>query len=76
MRAAWTAAELLSGYEREIESLDLIPGETGEFEFAIDGELAYSKKATGEFPDLKVLKQAVVDAIDARAAASASQASA
>ena len=55
-----------SGYEQEIESFDLIPGGTGEFEFVIDGELVYSKKATGEFPDLKVLQQAVVEAIDTR----------
>jgi selT/selW/selH-like putative selenoprotein len=67
--SVWAAAELLTGYERDIESFDLLPGTTGEFEFAINGELAYSKKATGEFPDLKVLKQAVVEAIDARAGA-------
>ena len=68
---AWTAAELLTSYESDTASLELIPGGAGEFELVIDGTLAYSKKATGEYPELNVLKQAVVAAIEARAATAA-----
>ena len=68
-RAVWTAAELLSGFQEYIESFDLEMGGGGDFELSIDGELAYSKRATGEYPELKVLKQAVADAVDARAEA-------
>jgi predicted Rdx family selenoprotein len=35
----------------------------------VDGRLAYSKRATGQYPELKELKQAVTDAIGARVSA-------
>ena len=66
-RAAWTAAEILSEYQHDVESFELQMGGGGDFEFAIDGRSIYSKRETGEYPDVKVLKQGVVDAIEARA---------
>ena len=51
--------------------MELVPGASGEFELTIDGATAYSKKATGQYPELNELKQAVVQAIDARATAAA-----
>ena len=66
-RAVWTAAEILGGYHEEIEHFDIEMGGGGDFEFSIDGKLVYSKRETGEYPDMKTLKQAVVEAIDARA---------
>ncbi len=71
MRAAWTAAELLTSYQGDTASFELIPGGAGEFELTIDGHSAYSKKATGRYPELNELKQTVVQAIEARAAAPA-----
>lgn len=68
-RATWTAAEILSEYQHDIESFELEMGSGGDFEFTLDGQLIYSKQATGEYPDIKILKQAVVDAIEARATA-------
>ena len=44
MRAA---AELLKEHEFEIESLQIIPSRGGAFELTVDGELLYSKRATG-----------------------------
>ena len=70
-RAVWTAAEILSNYQEDIESFELETGSGGDFEFSIDGELAYSKRETGEYPDVKALKQAIVDALEARATVSA-----
>jgi selenoprotein W-related protein len=66
-RATWTAAEILSGYQHDIESFTFEMGSGGDFEFSIDDDLIYSKRSTGEYPDVKALKQAVVDAIEARA---------
>ena len=63
-RAVWTAAEILADYQERIASFDLEPGSGGEFEFTIDGALAYSKRETKAFPELEVLKKAVVDALD------------
>ena len=42
-------------------------GGGGDFELIIDDRLVYSKRATGEYPDIRALKQAVADAIDAQA---------
>jgi selenoprotein W-related protein len=65
-RAVWTAAEILSEYQHDVEAFDLVMGSGGDFEFSIDDELIYSKRETGEYPDIKVLKQGVVDALEAR----------
>ena len=66
-RAVWTAAEILTEYQHDVESFELEMGSGGDFEFTLDGELIYSKQASGEYPDMKILKQAVVNAIEARA---------
>ena len=56
----------MTEYQEEIESFDLEPGSGGEFEFSIDGDLAYSKKETGQYPELAELKRAVVAAMESR----------
>lgn len=66
-RAVWTAAELLAAYQEDIERFDLEMGSGGDFELSIDDQLVYSKQQTGQYPELKTLKQAVVDALEARA---------
>ena len=68
-RATWTMAGILSEYQHDIGSFELEMGSGGDFEFTLDGQLIYSKQATGEYPDIKLLTQAVVDAIEARALA-------
>ncbi len=45
------ADHLVSNLKQKIESLALEPGGGGRFEVLVDGELVYSKLATGEFPD-------------------------
>ncbi|REJ67478.1 MAG: SelT/SelW/SelH family protein [Planctomycetota bacterium] len=45
------ATKLLETYKQKIKSLTLVPGSGGCFELTLDGDLAYSKLATGEFPD-------------------------
>jgi selenoprotein W-related protein len=45
--------------------LTLIPGSGGQFEVVIDGKTAYSKKATGRYPEIQELKEAVRDRLEA-----------
>lgn len=39
--------QLLSKFESQIQTISLIPGEGGCFEVTLDGDLLYSKIATG-----------------------------
>jgi selenoprotein W-related protein len=43
--------KLLLEYKQKIADLKLIPSGGGAFELKVDGELIYSKLATGQFPD-------------------------
>lgn len=63
MRAAWMAQELLTTFDDEIGELALKPGAGGIFEVHADGELVWSRKAEGRFPDITELKQRVRDRI-------------
>ena len=45
------AAQILTQYKRQIESLELEPATGGCFEVRADNDPIYSKLATGEFPD-------------------------
>ncbi len=40
-------------------SLTLIPGAGGAFEVVVDGDLIYSKKSQGLYPELKELQEAI-----------------
>lgn len=40
-------ADILKDFEAQIEALELSPSSGGRFEVAVDGELIYSKLATG-----------------------------
>lgn len=41
------AEQILGEFEHQTESLKLIPSRGGVFEVVVDGDLVYSKKATG-----------------------------
>jgi selenoprotein W-related protein len=43
--------KLLNAYKQKIKGLRLIPDKGGCFELKVDGDLIYSKLATGRFPD-------------------------
>jgi selenoprotein W-related protein len=59
MRSAWMAQELLSTFEGELDEVSLQPGEGGLFEMYANGELIWSRKAMGRFPEITELKQLV-----------------
>ncbi len=63
MRATWVAQELLTTFEEEIGELVLLPGTGGVFEVRANGDLLWSRKERGGFPELKELKQLVRDRI-------------
>jgi selenoprotein W-related protein len=62
-RAAWMAQELLSTFEAELCELTLKPGPAGTFEVRADGEVVWSRKAEGRFPDIAELKRIVRDRV-------------
>jgi selenoprotein W-related protein len=63
MRASWTAQELLTTFEGEIDELVLVPRTGGVFEVHAAGERVWSRQASGRFPEMKELKQLVRDRI-------------
>jgi selenoprotein W-related protein len=64
LRAGWMAQELLTTFAEEIGSVALTPDATGEvFEVRVGGDLVWSRKERGRFPDIKELKQLVRDRI-------------
>jgi selenoprotein W-related protein len=64
LRAAWMAQELLTTFVDEIGSVTLTPDTTGGvFEVRVEGELLWSRKDAGRFPDIKELKQLVRDRV-------------
>jgi selenoprotein W-related protein len=63
MRSAWMIQELLSTFENELHDASLQPGEGGIFEIFANGELIWSRKTMGRFPEITELKQLVRDII-------------
>ena len=63
MRAAWLGQELLTTFSEEIGEVALQPGSGGVLEIRLDGELIFSRKEEGRFPEAKEVKQLVRDRI-------------
>ncbi len=63
MRAAWLSQELLTTFSDEIGEVALQPGSGGVLEIRLDGELLFSRKEAGRFPEAKEIKQLVRDRI-------------
>jgi selenoprotein W-related protein len=64
LRAAWLAQELLITFEQDLHSVALRPGMGGIFEIHLDGQLIFSRKDAGRFPESKEVKQHIRDLID------------
>ena len=62
-RAAWMAQELLTTFEQELGEVALQPSSGGAFDVLLDGELLYSRKQAGRFPEASELKQLVRDRV-------------
>ena len=63
MRAAWRAQEVLTTFSEEIGEVALQPGTDGVLEIRLNGDLLYSRKTEGRFPEAKEVKQLIRDRI-------------
>jgi selenoprotein W-related protein len=64
LRAGWMAQELLATFAEEVGSVMLTPDASGGvFDVRVDGQLIWSRKERGRFPESKELKQLVRDRI-------------
>jgi selenoprotein W-related protein len=57
------AQELLTTFEKELGEVAIVPAVDGTFDVKVDGELIFSRKLEGRFPESKELKQLVRDRI-------------
>ena len=64
LRAAWLAQELLTTFDGDLKSVNLVPGTGGILEVRCDGVVIFSRKEAGRFPESKELKQLIRDLID------------
>ena len=58
-RAAWLAQEVLTTSESDLAGVVLVPGRGGVFEVRIDGDLVFSRRDAGRFPEPREIKDAV-----------------
>ncbi|MBO1254924.1 SelT/SelW/SelH family protein [Alteromonas sp. 5E99-2] len=63
LRTSWMAQELLSTFEGDIDEMSLLPSSGGIFEITANGQLIWSRKSEGRFPEITELKQVVRDVI-------------
>ena len=64
LRAGWMAQELLGTFAEEVGSVMLTPDASGGvFDVRVDGQVIWSRKDRGRFPESKELKQLVRDRI-------------
>jgi selenoprotein W-related protein len=63
LRATWMAQELLMTFDTDLGEVALVPGSGGVFEVRVAGELVWSKRDQGRFPESKELKQLVRDRV-------------
>ncbi len=64
LRAAWVAQELLTTFVDDLAEVALVPGTGGVFDIRLDGQLLFSRKDAGRFPEAKEVKQLIRDKID------------
>jgi selenoprotein W-related protein len=63
LRAGWLAQELLTTFGAVLGEVALIPGTGGVFEVRINGQVVFSRKEQGRFPEAKELKQLIRDVV-------------
>jgi selenoprotein W-related protein len=64
LRAAWLAQELLTTFDTDLKSVNLVPGTGGILEVRLNGKCLFSRKEMARFPESKELKQLIRDVID------------
>lgn len=64
LRAAWLAQELLTTFDTDLKSVNLVPGTGGILEVRLNNKCLFSRKEMARFPESKELKQLIRDVID------------
>jgi selenoprotein W-related protein len=62
-RAAWLAQEVLLTFGTAIGEVALIPGAGGRFNVRVDGEVLFSRRLHGRFPEPRETKELIRDRI-------------
>lgn len=62
LRAGWLAQELLRAFEDELGEVALKPASGGNFIVRLDGQVLFSRRDAGRFPEAKELKLLVREA--------------
>lgn len=63
LRATWMMQELMTTFHDELEAVTIKKGSSGHFNIYVNGELIFSRKEMGRFPEITELKQLVRDKI-------------
>ena len=63
LRAAWLAQEVLTTFERELTEVAIVPDSGGIFEVRLDGEIVFSRREAGRFPEPREIKELLRDRI-------------
>ena len=63
LRASWMAQEILMTFGENITNLKLEPSSGGVVTISLDGEILFSRKQEGRFPESKEIKQLIRDRI-------------
>ena len=63
LRAGWTAQELLTTFESDLDGVSLHPATGGTFRVTCDDAVIWDRKIEGGFPELKHLKRRLRDHI-------------
>ena len=64
LRAGWTAQELLTTFEADLEAVWLKPSEVGgRFMVTVERTVVWDRQGEGRFPEMKELKQRIRDQI-------------
>ena len=65
LRAAYMAQELLTTFNEDVRSVTLQPSETGGvFIISVNDEIIFNRKESGQFLEIKKLKQLVRDKVN------------
>ncbi|MYB41674.1 MAG: SelT/SelW/SelH family protein [Chloroflexi bacterium] len=58
-RAQWMIGEIMYDIQDDVRKLEMRTGDGGCFEWSVDGELVFSKKQSGRFPEIDELKELI-----------------
>lgn len=64
LRATWMAQELMTTFDGELASVNLVPSTGGVFDVRLNGACIFSRKQAERFPESRELKQLIRDVID------------